>query len=785
MRAPGLRTVLLGLAVLLASAASGDASEPAIRDLHLDVRINGRPLHLLAAFILTGAGALSARRQELEEIGLRVPERFGPDDAVALTELAGVTYRYDESAQAIDIAASLDALKLRVIDARAAEAAPPADPILPGVVVNYSLFASGGADIYGRDPTFEGASLALDGRAFGPLGTFTQTGILGSTVNEPDPRFLRLETSWQTTLPEAMLNVRLGDTITGGLAWTRPVRLAGVQVQRDFALRPDLVTFPLPSLRGSAAVPSTVDVLVNGSKAFSRDVDSGPFQLVNLPVLTGAGDAVLVVRDASGREVRTSMPLLVSSALLRPGLFDVSAEIGVPRRSYGSVSNDYDGDVAAVATLRYGISDALTAEAHAEANAALAVVGVGAVAGIAGVGTLSAAATASRTDGKTGTQVHAGVSRASGRYAAAASTTRTFGDFADLATVASRLTTAPDGLLYSAAQPPRALDRFSLALPSPFDGGSLNLSYIHADAADGTHHQFLNGSYARPILGRGSFMLSGMLGLGSERSATVYAGVSLPLGPAIASLALEGRHGATATATLESPRPAGDDQWGWRLRAIGASEAVGASGAVAYRTRYGLVEATLDASNQALRGSLQIDGAVAVAGGGVFATNRLDEAFAIVDTGLPNVGVRMQNQPVARSGADGKALVAPLPAYQASTLSLDVNDLPLDAATARTDVRVVPTPRRAVLVAFGVAAETRSAVVILHDAAGRPLPAGARGDLAAGRTFLVGHGGRAFIDNLEPSNRGLVRIGDASCGFAFDFRPVAGQQVEIGPVVCR
>ena len=45
--------------------------------------------------------------------------------------------------------------------------------------------------------------------------------------------------------------------------------------------------------------------------------------------------------------------------------------------------------------------------------------------------------------------------------------------------------------------------------------------------------------------------------------------------------------------------------------------------------------------------------------------------------------------------------------------------------------------------------------------------------------------GERFIDNLEPSNRGVVRIGDASCGFAFDFRPVAGQQVEIGPVVCR
>jgi outer membrane usher protein FimD/PapC len=28
--------------------------------------------------------------------------------------------------------------------------------------------------------------------------------------------------------------------------WTRPVRLGGIQVQRDFSIRPDLVTLPLP-----------------------------------------------------------------------------------------------------------------------------------------------------------------------------------------------------------------------------------------------------------------------------------------------------------------------------------------------------------------------------------------------------------------------------------------------------------------------------------------------------------------------------------------------------------
>jgi outer membrane usher protein len=44
------------------------------------------------------------------------------------------------------------------------------------------------------------------------------------------------------------------------------IRLAGVQIRSDFSMRPDLVTFPLPSISGAAAVHSVVDVLTNGNQ---------------------------------------------------------------------------------------------------------------------------------------------------------------------------------------------------------------------------------------------------------------------------------------------------------------------------------------------------------------------------------------------------------------------------------------------------------------------------------------------------------------------------------------
>jgi len=54
-------------------------------------------------------------------------------------------------------------------------------------------------------------------------------------------------------------------------------------VQRNFGLRPDLVTLPLPAARGSAAVPSVADVYIKYVKTSSQDVGAGPYLLSNMP----------------------------------------------------------------------------------------------------------------------------------------------------------------------------------------------------------------------------------------------------------------------------------------------------------------------------------------------------------------------------------------------------------------------------------------------------------------------------------------------------------------------
>ena len=158
--------------------------------------------------------------------------------------------------------------------------------------------------------------------------------------------------------PATLTSTQFGDTISSSLSWTRSLRIGGVQWRSNFGLRPDLVTFPVPALSGSAVVPTSVDLYVNNVRQFSGDVPGGPFVINSVPGITGSGNATVVTRDALGRSVSTSIPLYIDTRLLAPGLASYSVEAGFLRRAYGITSFDYAHTPAASGSLRYGISEA-------------------------------------------------------------------------------------------------------------------------------------------------------------------------------------------------------------------------------------------------------------------------------------------------------------------------------------------------------------------------------------------------------------------------------------------
>ena len=798
---PGSRHELIVflVAVTLAVLSSRHAYPEAAlggNQLQLEVYINELPTGLIGSFVQLSDNRMAARSTELAELGIKPPSSPTGDRPVILDDIPGLTYRYGEAEQKIFFTARDERLVAKVYDVRGKpQAVAPARADF-GAVVNYVLFASSMANFPKSAFAFSGANASIDTRLFGPYGTLSQTAILGSTIaREADA--LRLDTTWAYSDPESMKTYRAGDVISGGLAWTRPIRLGGVQVQRNFALRPDLVTAPLPTVSGSAAVPSTLDVYVNNLKVHTQDVPPGPYQITNIPVLTGAGDARVVLRDSSGRPTELNMPFFASPKLLQPGLTDFSLEAGLPRVKYGTDSSSYLEDPVGSATLRAGIHDWLTAETHFETGMGVVNGGAGIVARVGALGVVSVAGTASQFEHDRGYQSYFAFDTQIGNINLHVSSQHTFGSYRDLASATAfylPLVAPAPGTSYFAgflpltasARPPRFIDTVSVGVPL-FNASTVSLTFLHVDLNDSKPSDILNVSYSRPMFAGGSAYVTAFTDLNDRKSFGIFAGLTVPIGAKITtSTGINStRNGTSYTFDAVKPLQAEPGSYGWRVRGSEGS-ATYYTGGASYRSTLARFDADVVQSQGGTSGMVQAEGAVAAIGGGVFLANRIDDAFAVVDAGAPNVDVLYENRPAGKTDGQGRILIPSLRSYQTNKIAIDPRGLPLDAEAPVVHDVVAPADRSGVVVRFGVKTETNAAVLILSHRDGTFVPPGTGGSLeASNQPFVVGYDGRAYLTGLGPTNTVVVDDSHGPCRASFAFAPKKDSQVVVGPLTCQ
>jgi len=791
---------VLALVATAARARADDGGRP----LQLEVILNGNPTKLIGAFVMFDDARIAARRQELHELGINPRGHAVSDDLIVLNDLFGLSCRYEEATQRIFITAPEELLVTKEYDLsdRPPTAAPA--PTDYGAVFNYSLFGSSAHRGDAHPLTFEGASASFDGRTFTPFGTLAQSAILRTSLND---RFnaLRLNTTFSYSDYETMTTYRGGDTISGGLAWTRPVRVGGLQAQRNFSLRPDLVTLPLPVARGTAAVPSTADIYINNVKTYSQDIGSGPYLLTNLPVMTGSGTARVVLRDASGHTTEANLPFFVSSYLLAPGMFDFSLEAGLPRLSYGTSGDSYVAKPVGSGSLRYGMFDWLTLAGHAEGGAGLINASAGLIARTGAVGVASLALAGSHYAGAMGVQTYASYETRIFGVSISASSQMTFGSYDDLASATARFTPGAGSdafdigsyvnlsssvatltsSLYTSARPLKALNRISLGAPLPFGHANLNASFIQSIDTTGARSDIASGTLSFPCAGMAIFA-TGFTTVAGQKNTGFLVGISKPLGESVtvSTSASGGTGGTNGNVEASKPLETRPGSYGWRLR---DSEGAAAqrSAAASYRSSFARTEVGVSQDRDGILGTAEIEGAVATLGGGVFFANRIDDAFAVVETGVPGLEVFHENRPAGVTDAAGRALIPNLRSYQSNKVAIDTAKLPVDAEIETSETRVVPSDRAGVRVDFAVKTDVHPAVVVFTTPKGEPLAAGMQGEVDGGESFTVGYDGRAYIKNLAAQNRVTITLLDSQCRASFPYEARPNEQVTISPVICQ
>ncbi|MFJ4088058.1 fimbria/pilus outer membrane usher protein [Pseudomonas psychrophila] len=767
----GLCSALWGPSTEAGELPPPPASMEAVADaqLYLELVVNQMNTGRLVQ-VQQRAGQLYLQASVLQEAGIHLP--LTPPEEVGLDSVPGLHSEYDIQGQRLLLDVPPDWLPEQVLGR---STLPHSEALSSfGALFNY--------DAYLNDTDDAGSYLAVwnEVRVFDSWGTLSNTGqyrrnIVTSGQTSLDSGYLRYDTTWRFSDDERMLTYEAGDLISGALPWTSALRMGGVQLSRDFGVRPDLVTYPLPQFSGEAAVPSSVDLFINGYKSSSENLQPGPYTLTNVPFINGAGEAVVVTTDALGRQVSTSVPFYVTSTLLQQGLSDFSVSAGSVRRGYG-IENFAYGPAVSSGSLRYGLTNNVTLESHLEASDSLTLGGVGGNLKLGNFGVLNSAVSQSQLDGRSGRQVSLGYQYSSQGVSFAYQRLQRFDDYADLTVIdtdyislsrrSEQVTLAVD------------LDRF----------GSLGAGYFDVVAADATRTRLLNLSWSTPLwfssslyvsanreLGDSNwamqaqivvpFDLRGNFSFGTERSSSGVTQQRVNYSRSVPTQGGVGFNLGYAQGDAPAYRQA---DLTWRLQSVQLQ--AGVYGTSDQQTRWA------DAS-----------GSLVWMDGQTFAANRIDDAFVVVSTGgFPDVGVRYENQWIGNTDKNGHLLVPWSSAYYRGKYEIDPLNLAANILSPNVEQRVAVRRGSGYLLEFQLS-RVAAASVHLVDARQQDLALGSAVlNEQNGSRAVVGWDGLVYLENLAAQNSLQVIMPDGqSCKAQFGLPPETDQVPLIEGVVCQ
>lgn len=720
-----------------------EMSATADATLYLDLLVNQMPKAELVP-VQQRAGRLYLGSDVLRAAGISLPGE--PQGELALDAVPGLHTDYDSANQRLLLQVPPAWLPGQQVGDRSLYPASDARSSF-GVLFNY--------DLYLNDTDEGGTYLAAwnEVRLFDSWGTFSSTGqwrqsFNGAQADQTRQGFLRYDSTWRFTDEQRLLSYEAGDFVTGALPWTSSVRVGGLQLSRDFGARPDLVTYPLPAFAGEAAVPTSLDLFINGYKSSTTELQPGPYTLTNVPFINGAGEAVVVTTDALGRQVSTTLPFYVTSSLLQKGLSDFSVAAGSLRRDYAVRDFSYGPGVAS-GSLRYGLSDSFTLESHIETSESLLLGGLGGNMRVGNFGVLNAALAQSQFEGEKGHQVALGYQYNSQRIGFSYQRLQRYGDYADLSRVDS-----PDMQLSQRSEQATV----SLNLN---EYGSLGAGYFDVRAGDGSRTRLINLSWSKSLWGNTSIYLSGNREVGDSQWA-VQAQLVIPFD-----------FNGTLAMSVERSKE-GED-----LQRVNYSRAVPVGGGVGYnlgyatggnRDAYRQADATWRLQSVQLQAGVygssgemtrwaDASGSLVWMDAGVFAANRIDDAFVVVSTnGYADVPVRYENQQIGRTDSNGHLLVPYSSGYYRGKYEIDPMDLPPDILAPEVEQRVAVRRGSGYLLEFPIK-RVLAASIELVDSNQQVIKLGSRvthGE--SGSQAVVGWDGLVYLENLSPHNRLQVAL---------------------------
>ncbi|MCR5877510.1 fimbria/pilus outer membrane usher protein [Phenylobacterium sp. J367] len=767
--AAALGTSTLAAVTLAPGPAEAPGPEPVI--LLLEVSVNGWRRNLVAAFRQDGE-RLSLPADQYSGLGFALDpsqvETVDGEPRVFLDRIAGLTWRIDMAAQTIDLQAPVEALTPERLSI-----SPPPERVDSradwSAFLSYDAFGEWAAE--SKDELFtRTGTVDLEARLIAPWFTFGSAGFV--TPGPESAGLIRLETALTFDRPDDATSLMLGDGYSGALSWTRSLRFGGAQYRRDFGLRPDLVTQPMPQFSTGVTAPSALDLYVNGVERFAASAAPGSLLVRDMPVTTGANEVRIVLTDPSGRRREVYLPFYVSTELLAPGLTDFTLEAGSERRDYATKSASY-GDSFASGSIRHGVSETLTAEFHAEAADDFAMAGAGGHLALWDAVILSGIVAGSRGPAGDGYLWSLGVERTGPRISATVRYEEASQDFEDLAARFGQ---------------PRL--RRSLVASGSWQMSarqSANVTYVLQDRGKGFRSEVITANLGRSFWrSRLRADLSGYADLTQRGEWGASLMLSFPLGRRAMATVSAAPTPDFTTYAVTANGDGKDPRFSWSGRYARGPETSGNVDPVWEGARLDAYASySRVGPSQAVQA--QLGQSLVFIDGGLHLASRIDDAFTVVELpDTPGVEVFLENRPAGRTGRNGRLLINRLQGGEANAISIAALDLPITSQADAFAKTAAPRRGSGVVTRFRIDHQM-SAVVVLADRAQKPLPLGAEVRLAGGdETAAVGYGGEAYLRGVRPGeNRVTVRWPDGQCEATFDIQGGADTVPRVRATPCE
>ncbi|MRT50676.1 MULTISPECIES: fimbria/pilus outer membrane usher protein [Enterobacteriaceae] len=688
---------------------------------------------------------------------------------VDVSQIPSVQFEYDQAGQMLKLKVPDSWLPEQRID-NTGEQNYHRPLSTPGLLFNYDSYSLVSSD------NSKTTSTSTETRFFGAAGTFSNFAVIRqnwSSGNAEQQGYIRYDTLWKYSDTERMLSYQAGDVVSDALTWSSSVRLGGLRFSRNFSVRPDLVTYPLLNLSGSAEVPSSVDLFINGYKASSTQINGGPYTLTNVPYISGAGEATVVTTDALGRQVTTSVPFYVSNTLLREGLSDFDFSIGALRNNYGIKNADY-GAGAVSAIYRYGVSNWLTLSTHTENREGLANAGIGSDISVGTLGTLSLSASASQGEGN-GNQLTSGYSYYSGIWGLNYQHIQRSADFDNLSSYRSTSTLS------------RQSDQATLSF-SPWGRvlGSFSLGYFDIQAQDSSRTRLMNLSWSRGLWKNSSVNIS----VNHDLQANSYSSMLQLIIPfdELGSVQISGQRsssgewGQNIAYNRSAPVEGG---LGWNL-AHSISGDNYSQADLTWVNKLATLSGGYYGSRDDRHGWFEAAGSVVLMDNSLFFARRINDAFIVVSTdGYPDVTVNYENRKVGATDKNGHLLIPWATAWYPGKVTLDTLPLPTDTEVPMVEQRIAVRESSGALVEFPVR-RVRSATITLVDGAGQPLALGTPvEETTSHQVSVVGYDGIVWLSHLNRENKLVINADKGQCVVHFKLPEQTPVPQRVGPISCQ